>query len=53
MKCGIVYGARYVEPTGLHEIGVTHDLVSSCLIMVYSNHETKLCGMLTTYADHV
>lgn len=49
VKCGIVYGARYVEPTGLHEMGGTHDIASSCLIMVYSNHETKLCGMLITF----
>ena len=35
------------------EMGVTHGLVSSCLIMVCSSHETKLCGMLITYVDHV
>ena len=33
----------------VHEMGVTHDLVSSCLIMVRSNEETKLCGMLITF----
>ena len=40
-------------PAREHEMGVTHNLVSSCLITMCSNHGTKLCGMLITYGDHV
>ena len=37
-----------------HEMGVSSRPGVSCLIMVCSNHGTKLCGMLITYyADHV
>ena len=37
-----------------HEMGVkTDDLDSSSLIMLCSNHRTKPCGMLITYAHHV
>ena len=46
----------YLEQTGAHESmrwESALDLDSSCLIMVCSNHGTKLCGMLITYADHV
>ena len=39
---------RYLGPTGQ-----LTTLDSSCLIMVCSNHGTKLCGMLITYAAHV
>lgn len=43
----------YLEPTGLHGMGVTHDPASSCLIIVRSGQGTKLCGTLITYDDRV
>lgn len=44
-----VFFLRYLERTGLHGMGVTHDLFSSCFTMVCSNHKTKLGGILTTH----
>ena len=54
LNISLSVSALFLEPTGFareeHEMEAkTHDLVSSCLIMVCSNHRTKPCGMLITF----